>query len=294
MTTNVRALQRRLLLVSGGVVTAVGVTGYVVWRNFQQAARKLLEAQTRKIEGASDGSDGAGGARDEVVVKRVLVRRRVGAGPDELGEVLEEHVIGRRSVGATAETASSLPDEPRATTASGGLRERAKQLSMPQKVTVFGSLVAVFVGFNLWVLPKMRRTLQGAASGGGQLFPAEALAMVPHKRLFVDLACGDGERLLEASRVFEEVSGFEPHGRTSWRARKRLAEVPNVRVTHLRKPEVTAEDLARADLVYCCSASVAATALPAMKSGGSIFAREEVPNARLLWSGENARLYRKD
>ncbi len=283
MKTNVRALQRRLLLVSGGVAAAVGVAGLLLWRNYQEAARKLLVAQTRRIEG------GDGGGSDAVVVKRVLVRRRVGAGPEEMGEVLEEHVISRRSIGAV----ESVSDITRPRASSGGVRDLAQQLSMGQKVAIFGSLVAAFVGFNAWAIPKMRRTFLGAAKGTN-LFPKEALELVPQKRLFVDLACGDGERLLEAAHVFEEVIGFEPHGLTSWRARKRCAEVAKVRVAHLRRFDMAAGDLARADLVYCSSAAVAADALPAMKSGGAIFTREEVYDVSLVWSGENAKLYRKD
>ncbi len=283
---NVRKLKRRLLVVSGGVAVVVGVAGYFVWQKLRETARLVLVAHTTGVGGEEERQDEGG----RVVVKRVLVRRRKDAGPDELGEVIEEHSLGSRPLSAMKETKG---EENKA--AGSSLRDRAKQLSMPQKIAVFGSLVAAFVGLNAWAIPKMKRTLARSSSGsGGVYFPPDLLAQVGEKRLFVDLACGEGLRLVEAASVFENVIGYESNGVTSWKARKLCASLPNVRVVLSKKSEAADADIAEADLVFCNTTPLADRALPLLKKGANLLTSEELTEAQEIWSGSSERLYRKD
>ena len=175
---SVKSLQRKLLLVSGGISVVVGVSGFFIWRNMKRVTEEL-SLRTTVDPPSSDQSD-------RVVIKRVLVRRREDASPDDLGEVLEEHVLGSFQEGSQFKPSMSAPRKK-----SFDAKEAAKQLSFEQKVGVFGTLVALFVGFNLWAIPKLRRGL--GASSSSACFPKPMMDLVKGRSVFVDLACGDGE-----------------------------------------------------------------------------------------------------
>ncbi len=182
----IRSLQRSLLLVSGGVCVIVGVAGTLLWRDLRERTEALVLRQTPRDD------DGDSAATVTVTVKRVLVRRRVDAAPDDLGEVLEEQLLGtfEERAGEARPTVAQMAKK------SLDAKEMAKQLSMPQKIGIFGSLVALFVGFNLWAIPKLRRGMTATDAPRLVHLPQQMIDLVQRRGFFVDMACGDGDERL--------------------------------------------------------------------------------------------------
>jgi len=255
--------------------------------------------------------DKAQASTGRIVIKRVLIRRRDGAGPEELGEVLEEHVLGSFTEGAVPASAKGPVEEEEERSKTGfDAKEMAKKLSIIQKVGVFGSLVALFVGFNLWAIPKLRRGMIGTDRLA--LLPEPMMELVQGRKSFVDMACGDGAfvsvfcqslldpcshtgmRLIEAARVFDSVYGFESHGVTSWRTRKTCAGEPKIQVNHLKSISNAVDSLKEADLIFCNSASLAQQSWPFAKAGAFVCTEDELPETVAVWKGHSMHLYKKD
>lgn len=135
---------------------------------------------------------------ENYTVTRVLVRRRVGH-PEEEGQVIETQFLGHRR------RDTQLPSDTPSMREGDTLTGKVKGMPMAVKVIAFGGLVAAFMGFNAWAVPKMvpKRKIPS--------FEAVLSSATPNsgRQCFVELGCGDGRALLEAAKHFEQVHGYE-------------------------------------------------------------------------------------
>ena len=151
MSVGVRSLQRKLLLVTAGVSTVVGVAGYKMYAEMRAVADALKDRTTGTAEVPQEGEERL------VVVKRVLVRR-LKDDPSDQGEIVETHLLGSLNEKVLSE--KKHEDQENAPKRIGG--SLADSLTMTQKKAFFGSLVFVFVAFNFWAIPMIRRRTAGS------------------------------------------------------------------------------------------------------------------------------------
>jgi hypothetical protein len=100
--------------------------------------------------------------------------------------------------------------------------------------------------------------------------------------------------LVEAAKVFDSVYGFESHGVTSWRTKKLVSAEPKIQVFHLKAVDRAAEMLAKADLVFCNSVSLAEQVWPLTRTGAFLCTEDELEDRETLWKGKQMHLYKKD
>jgi preprotein translocase subunit SecF len=164
MSVGVRSLQRKLLLVTAGVSAVVGVAGYKMYSEMRAVAEALKERTTGTADVPKAGDE------RQVVVKRVLVRR-IKDDPNDAGEIVETQLLGSLNEDALSkkknEKQQSAPER-----VGGGL---ADDLTMTQKKAIFGGLVFVFVAFNFWAIPLIRRRTAGPQASSAATVSKEIL-----------------------------------------------------------------------------------------------------------------------
>lgn len=207
----VKSLQRGLIGTTVVVGAVVSVVGWRVWRDI----RERTAAMVSRVEGPAKETPGVAGVEkeEECVVTRVLVKRRVGH-PEEEGQVVETQYLGKRRVATQQQQQGKEEGE-------GGqplisVTQRAKGLPMGVKVAVFGGMVAAFVGFNAWAVPRLmpQRVVPS--------FEPVLAAVTTGRSCFVEVGCGDGRVVLEAAKHFDEAHGFERRPRLHRAALKQL------------------------------------------------------------------------
>jgi hypothetical protein len=281
---NVKSLQKKLLLVTAGVSVVVGVSGALIWKDLKKATEALVQRSSAGLPSLSSSQEG------KVLVKRVLIRRKIDASPDDLGEVIEEHLMATFPYDGTTRPPEVATTSPKKTPAA---KEMANKLTMNQKIGLFGGLVAVFVGFNAWAIPKLRRSM--GVAGGVPIFPPEMMNIVAPKGLFVDLACGEGLRLLEAAKSFDRVRGYDSDEFQSLKTLQLCSAEPKIEVRHLKSMTDAHEDVAKADLIFCNSVLLAQQSWPLTRSGGFLLSQDEISDAPSpVWKAKDMRLYKKD
>lgn len=151
---NVKDLQRKLLLTTGGVLVVVGISGWKFWNDM----KSVMASASAMVKGDDDDDDDNNVNKHRnaevgaVVMKRVLVRRRLDDPPDAPGEVVESHLLGTINQDTLGDTHVKPPKEETSSVSS-----IAASLPMNTKVIIFGSMVAAFVVFNVFGFKALRK-----------------------------------------------------------------------------------------------------------------------------------------
>lgn len=289
MSMSVKSLQRKLLATTAVVATVTGVVGWKMFQGMKERADQIRQEVSSSSSSSSVSGEEGG---EEVTVKRVLIRRKLPLVDGDEGEIVEIQTLGKIRFQDVPNASKSISEGPMEKPAAV-----AAKLSMAQKQAIFGSLVATFLVFNFWAIPRMRRRLMGSPSAVAGFFPSALLQMIPQKKLYIDVGCGasGGERLHEMAAVFDRVMGVETNATLARAMRDACNQLSNVVVVE------TIEDanLAEASLVYAANTeswSAPSTVFSTLKSGALMAAAEPLDgvNTTIIFEQGDLKLYRKD